>query len=434
MISWDKIKEIEYQFTKFQNHSSFLIRERLYKGSNVFGSGLQPVHQKMMSLIDKTNDNPIPPAYLEVKSDEFSANIKKLDDTLQLLFFMVENDGDKDEIVKLFSVIEIEINELDDFYQNGFSFDPSTIQSEEQLVNQRIFDLGLKIDDNFSQLSLSNEWRLRKATAATDETINFQELEELIEKAKLHALANVSEDYLALLSIIAINIRDVAAADLSKLRESLQFYITISKILADDLWFDLDGERITSEYIKDDIEHKVNLKNLDWLIKVHNSVIEEFPEEMHPEKFGVLLYKLSRDIREEFLWTVLRLAREQRNEELEEVSIAYANLASMLLSVHKNLVDEGLNDIASAITQADEIKALDIIDDLSELYSLDAVGTEKLVNAIKKQLDNLKLLAFQIIQMEDIRPTFQMIAQFTDIEANFDSGLTLEDYLNSLGN
>jgi len=35
--------------------------------------------------------------------------------------------------------------------------------------------------------------------------------------------------------------------------------------------------------------------------------------------------------------------------------------------------------------------------------------------------------------MEDIRPTFQMIAQFTDMEANFADGLSLEEYIESIG-
>lgn len=433
MLSWEIIKEIEDQFLRFQNHSTFIVRERLYKGSNVYGDGLQAVHSKMTEIILQLSNNPVPEDYLEVKNDEFLNHVKKIDDSIQMLTFLVENDGGTNDILKLFAVIEMEIQELAEFFSQGFTFDRSTIKSAEDLSNQRIFELGLKIDDNFSQISSSNEWRLRQANSQIEQTINFEKLVQLIEQAKIHALANVSEDYLAILSLIAIKIRDTAAADLSKLKDCLLFYITISKILGEDLSFEADGIVITSKYVKDDIEHKVNLKSLAWLVKVHNSITEEYPEEKYTAKFSILLYKLSRDVREEFLWTMLRLAREQHNEELEDISIAYATLASMLLSVNNNLKEAGMDDLASAITQADEIKALDVIDDLAELYSLNNLGTDKLVNAIKKQLDNLKLLAYQIIQMEDIRPTFQMIVQFTDMEANFADGLTLEDYIESLG-
>lgn len=433
MVNWEIIKEIENQFLRFQNHSAFIIRERLYKGSNVYGNGLQPVHEKIKEIVLQLSNTPVPEDYLEIKKDEFSNHVKKIMDTIQMLMFMVENEGDTNEILKLFTVIEMEIQELAEFFSRGFTFDPSTIKSAEDLTNQRIFELGLKIDDNFSQISSSNEWRLRKANFQTEQIIDFEELVQLIEQAKTHALVNVSEDYLAILSLIAIKIRDTAAADLSKLKECLLFYITTSKILGEDLLFELEGKVISSKYVKDDIEHKINMKSLAWLVKVHNSVTEEYPEEKYPAKFATLLYKLSRDVREEFLWTMLRLAREQHNEELEDISIAYATLASMLLSVNNNLIEAGMDDLASAITQADEIKALDVIDDLAELYALDNLGTDKLVNAIRKQLDNLKLLAYQIIQMEDIRPTFQMIVQFTDMEANFSDGLSLEEYIESLG-
>ncbi|MCE7736529.1 MAG: hypothetical protein GPJ54_16730 [Candidatus Heimdallarchaeota archaeon] len=433
MLSWEIIKEVENQFLRFKNHSAFIIRERLYKGSNVYGNGLQPVHTKMREIIVQLSNNPVPEDYLEIKKDEFSNHVKKIDDSIQMLIFMVENEGETNGILKLFTVIEMEIQELAEFFSLGFTFDPSTIKSAEDLTNQRIFELGLKIDDNFSQISSSNEWRLRKASPQNEQTINFEELVQLIENAKSHALTNVSEDYLALLSIMAIKIRDSAAADLSKLKECLLFYITTCKILGEDLSFEFEGVVITSKYVKDDIEHKINMKSLAWLVKVHNSITEEYPEEKYTSKFTTLLYKLSRDVREEFLWTMLRLAREQRNEELEDISIAYATLASMLLSVNNNLIEAGMDDLASAITQADEIKALDVIDDLAELYSLDNLGTDKLVNAIRKQLDSLKLLAYQIIQMEDIRPTFQMIVQFTDMEANFADGLSLEEYIESLG-
>lgn len=433
MSSLEIIKSIENEFLRYQNHSAFLIRERLYKGGSVYGNGLQPIHKMMSDLIQKVSDDPIPELYLENKKDEFATHTTKLSDTLQLLRFMVENEGNTDEILKLFSVIEMEIQDLDKFFSLGFTFDPSTVITDDDISNQRIFDLGLKIEDNFNQLSSSNEWRLRKSTPQTDQPIDFDELEALITKAKDQALKNVSEDYLGILSIMAINIRDIAAADLSKLKNSLKFYITATIILGDDLSFESDGVTITSQYVKDDIEHKVNLKNLDWLVKIHNSIIEEYPEEQYPKKFASLLYKLSRDAREEFLWTMLRLAREQQNIELEDISIAYATLASMLLSVNNNLIEAGLDDLASAITQADEIKALDVIDDLVDLYSMDNLGTEKLVGAIRKQLESLKILAFQIIQMEDIRPTFQMIVQFTDMEANFADGLTLEEYIRKLG-
>ncbi|MHA2030996.1 MAG: hypothetical protein ACW99A_07365 [Candidatus Kariarchaeaceae archaeon] len=433
MPGWEIIKDIENEFAYFRDHSAFFIRERLYKGSNVYGNGLRPIHLKMVELVEKTQSNPVPKVYLEMKNDDFSLHVTKLKDTIQLLNFMVNSDGDNDEVNKLFSVIEMEIQDLDSFLALGYTFDPDSIISDDEIAVHRIFDLGLKIEDNFNQLSSSNEWRRRKTESHHDQEINFEELELLIEKAKNYALLNTSEDYLGILSIMAINVRDIAASNLSKLEETLLFYVTVGQILCDDLNFDNDGNTITSKFVKDDIEHKVNLKNMQWLINVHNSIVEEYPEEKYAEKFAVLLYKLSRDAKEEFLWTMLRLAREQRNEELEDVSIAYANLASMLLSVNDSLMAAGMEELANAITQAEEIKALDAIDDLAEIYSQNSVGTGKLVKAIKKQLDNLKILAYQIIQMEDIRPTFRMIVQFTDMESNLDSGRTLEDYIDSIG-
>ena len=281
MSIWETMKEIENQFLLFKNHSTFIVRERLYKGGSGYGTGLQPIHLVMSELVNEIAKNPVPEGYMKIKEEDFSKHIKKLDSSLQLLMFMVENDGDKNEMVKLFNMIEIEIQDLDNFFSEGFTFDPSSIQTEDELTNQRIFDLGLKIDDNFTQLSSSSEWRLRKSSSQVEQNFDFDELELLIEKAKTYALKNISEDYLAILSSIAVKIRDVAATDLSKLKEALYFFITISKILGEDLSFQLDGTAITSQYVKDDIEHKVNLKSLDWLIKVHNSITEEYSEEKY---------------------------------------------------------------------------------------------------------------------------------------------------------
>ena len=428
-----RIKEIEDEFLNIQNHSSFIIRERLYKGSPKFGKGLRPLHEKVANINKKAVENEIPNEYLTLNGNEFTTLVQKLSETIQLLIFMVENGGIMDEILKLITLVEIEMDELENFVILGLNFDTSSIQTPDEISNQRVFELGLIIDDNFTQISSSSEWRLRKADDTLSSEINFDELSILIDFAKNTALLVNLEEYLELLSILSINIRDSAATDLMKLRSALEFFITTCRILYENPSFQFEGHVITSQSVKGDIEHKINLKKLDWLIKVHESITEEYPEDQYDEKFATLLYKLSRDASEEFLWTILRLAREQENQDLENISIAYANLASMLLSVNGNLIEIGRDDLASAITQAKEIRALDLIDDLVELYSLDNMGIEKLVNAIGKQLEDMKLLAYQIIQMDDIRDTFQMIVQFTDMDANFSDGMSLEDYISTLG-
>lgn len=434
MVTWEAIKDIEYQFSEFENHSMFFIRERLYKGGKSLGNGLRGPHEHLVDLIHETGINPPNTHFLEHKTDEFVRHVEKLKETLELLEFTAQRtDVGDEEILRFISIIEMEIKDIEDFFVASHSFDPRSILSEEELSRLRIGDLKLKIEDNFNQITMSSEWKRTISQETQAENANYQELITLIEDSKQVIQEIEIEGFLEILSRMATKIRDLAAQNVSELPSLLLMFATVSSIFKEELVFEYERNTITCHDVKDDIELRLNLSDITWLSKVHESIIEDDTLEDFTKEFAILLYVLSRNKREELKWGVKQIVKERKNERLNKVSDAYDQLLSIVLQVNDHLLEIGSRDISEAIITFKDTDPLDLIDINQIMFSSRGSFLLKLIEAINNQLESLKDLALQLIQMDDIRQFFTMITQFNTSTTHMESDQTVENYINSLG-
>ena len=112
----------------------------MYPGKNPFGDGLRPTHDKFLSLITKLEQYPLPEIYLKEKKQELLGLNAKLKESISLLQYTAENDGQPEEVVKMIAIVDLELTDLDNFFSEGYSFDPKSIQTDEEILQLRISD------------------------------------------------------------------------------------------------------------------------------------------------------------------------------------------------------------------------------------------------------------------------------------------------------
>ncbi|MHA2277249.1 MAG: hypothetical protein ACXAC2_15855 [Candidatus Kariarchaeaceae archaeon] len=342
--------------------------------------------------------------------------------SLELLPYLVEKDKDKDNINKILQHFDSNLFKLIEFIDNVRNYDQTKIIDPQFL---KIKELKEKIEDNINQLS----WKRSTTITSNTKPNTYDNLEQYYLMSSLRQCLIIEEvEYLTLLALIMAKIREVNFKDKNQFYNYLNFYLTLAKV------FSKEGMKIgslTKDDVKQDIERYINLNRLNWLVKLHNSIDESFHDEELIINFVQKLYLLARDPKEEFLWTMLTIARGEDNIFLEKISVDYAILAATLLSLTYDLRMYGMIDLTNAIKNISTISALDAIDDLMELYLPNEVQVEQLIKAMTKKLQNLKEFAYQIIQMEDLKSKFEIYIGLSGSGPG--TSTSLEEYIQNMG-
>lgn len=416
------LKKLLQFFEDCKNSNNFFLRERLYVGKPGTFIGLVHYHEFVEELLDRI-ESPFHEKFLLENQNEFENMSTELEEFLELVPYFVEKDNER--INKLIRYLEEEISKLELFIDKGLNYDPSVPIA----VIDKIKEIHELIDDNFYQLSRKHSIPVPYKRKILSSTENYEHY--LFGSCFRNSLLISDEDVLILMGVIITKIREKFFSSKQELYKYLNLYLTLTLIFSRNDTVEKLG--LDQNDVKQDVEHYINLNRLDWLVKLHQSFYEVNQGEELPINFAHQLYKLSRDSKEEFLWTMLRIAREQNNLDLEKVSVDFASLAATLLSLVHELKIHGLEDLAKAIKNVGTINALDAIDDLSELYRPEEINVEQLIKAMSRKLENLKEFSYQILQMDDLASNFKLYFSATGLNRINGSDQSLFSHIKSLG-
>ena len=435
------LSEIDLLLTKFENlehHSNFFIRERIYKGDGNAHSGVIKLHHTLTEIKQNMMIDPIPDDFLVFNQEVIDKTLRKVDETLDLLTNLDTSSLQKEDIGRYYSILDLEISEVVNLIDSSHFFDLNSITTEDQKEQETRENLFEKLEDNITQILASTGWRrfeekvrdsvgtnmilpIRKAglRTAVDLTRNVQNLE-----------------FLQLLAILFTKTRSEAALNLEFLDSSIPFLHTICRIFSftpeNPFSVKVENNYVIADDVKVDLEHKVNTGKFLWLIRLHDTVLEETSEEEILQVFAEKLYTLSRDRKQEFLWTMARIARDETNQEIEDLSIKLANLSTILISMVYDLKSLGYSELSSQIKNLSDISALDAVTDLVEIYQSGIPNVDHMITALKKQIEHQKEFAYKIMEITEIQASFEKIVKFTDMDFPFTDETTVEEYLNAL--
>lgn len=428
----DLIQTVRISFEDIRNHHKFLIRDRIYWGTGMFeGYGLSDVHNKFNTIsIVLTN---APDNALINHEEGLSISLMNLLDTLRLIIHMDDLSPNTSVMIKYINVAIIELAELKKITHKIVKFDPKKLVDEEQKILQDLIKTREFIEDNIHQIQMSFAWKLSRANTKTieDKEVFDRRLQNL--RRVIDGIQNIfSSDSLQLLTQMAVLMRDQSARSIDTLDDSLFLMNTLIQVFSEDKLYHINGtsKTIVGEDVRNDVERLLNTGRDHWLKHLLNFIKDMTSESKLIQKFVEKLYILSRDPKEQFLWTMSYLSRSHSNDHLENISFHYASLASSLLSLTNTLEEKGLLDISNKIIELGDISALDAIDDISELYNPEKIDVEHLIKAIEKGLDELKEIACLITSFDDLAINLFTIIQFTDMDARLTGIDSLNDYIN----
>ncbi len=433
----DLFRSISELFDFIKNHDKFIVRNRVYRGGGDFKQGLVSFHAKYQNIMQIFLE--VPKQNLLILEGEIETILEKINDSLNLVSNIDLIISHKKQVVKYIDVVRVEILDLNILMHDALILDPSDMKSKEEIESEFLKELQLKAEDNLDQITKSFEWKRNQALLQT--TLDGKELiaEHLIniEKAKKSIIKVINRHYLELLSNLANIIRNSAAKNFETIGLQLPLFITISNIFHENkeikLRDHINGSQFSPLDVKQDVERLLNTGRISWLTSLHTSIVED-PEDLgYITEFAETLLRLSSDPKEQFLWTMSYVARAQNSEELKEVSLAFAKLASSLLTLVNDLESAGKNDLVSEVLNLNDINPMESISDIGELYQINKIDVNNLIRGIKARLRHLKNLTFQILTFEDLRSIFFTIVQFTDANAELTNIDDLEDYIRYLG-
>ncbi len=428
--------QIEAVFSELENHNSYFIRKRVYMGEGgKFGNGLYPVHQKFKQIIARLK---------EVSDEQLKPNIELLDsvqiklfDTIRLVAGINGMTDSTINIINYISLAEHEVDDLDKVVDKIENYNPTTDKSDPEISSmENIARLRGIVEDNLNQLPKSFQWKEAEKTDEGKQLMNKRW--QLMLEAKMQIQLLENEKALKTIGMCITKIRNLSGEDITMVENNIPFLISFIKL------FQRDGELIRSdphniriltvEDIRADLEHLINTNRISWIQILHETIVgDEIDNLDNIKKFAYKLYELSRDPKEEFLWTMTTVARANNNSALERVTVSFAVLASSLLSIVVPLENYGLYDYSKRIMKMDNLDVSDAITDLSELYKPHEINTSHLIRGLSKKLDKLREIALQVITFDDIAAELYSIIQITDFNHNMREIDDLEDYIRNIG-
>ena len=435
------LSQIDLLLTKFENlehHSNFYIRERIYKGNGDAHSGVVRLHQTLTDIKQNMMLDPVPDDFLVFNQEVIDKTLRKVDETLELLSNLDTSSLQKEDIGRYYSILDLEISEVINLIDSSHFFDINSIATDDQKEQEIRESLCEKLEDNITQILVSTGWRrFEEKISSSPGTNMILAIREAGLRTAVDLMQKVQNlEFLQLLAILFTKTRSEAALNLEFLDSSIPFLHTICRIFSftseNPFSAKVENNFFIADDVKVDLEHKVNTGKFLWLIKLHETVLEDVSEEEILHVFAEKLYTLSRDRKQEFLWTMARIAREETNQEIEDLSIKLANLSTILISMVYDLKSLGYTELSSQIKNLSDISALDAVSDLVEIYQTGIPNIDHMITALKKQIEHQKEFAYKIMEITELQEVFEKIVKFTDMDFPFTDETTVEEYLKAI--
>ncbi len=425
MPSFSILSEINSSFNNIATHSKYMIRERIYHGKGAFkGYAVSDIHSKFNDISKLIEENISEKKFKQSKLPELC---DKLNDTINLIIELNQYTPKTEEIVKLIQLAELLTRELETEYNKTTKREEI---SDETIIKNQINDYKNKIIDNLTQIqiNLNREFEINNDTKI--------DINKKIDDIKSYTEKINEIKKLRSLSIIILKIRNNLTNNKDQLKLNINAVVSMAVFYSSNI-SEIEVENVDDIYshitindIITDIENKINVNRITWLLSLYQNIVYDPYSINDINKFFKKLFILSRDPREDYLWTMSNIARLTQSDELDKLSVHYATLASILLNLINTLNELGLTHISKRITNIREIDFKDAIQDISDLYNPKNIDVENLIRAVRYKLKEIKELCNSVIEFNDLAYEFFNIVQFTDMDANLTSIDDLKEYIN----
>lgn len=409
------VNKIEASFQRIKDHPKFIIRNRVYLGGGDYGEGLVRVHEKFTEI--KRGISDIPALSMEYNMSSVKKILKNIEETLDLFNQFDIKGMEADSAKKFITVASIEVDTLGEKLKEIATIDVSSIPTSDMVEQEKIEHLRSKIEDNLNQITKSFEWKSYTAQNANsiEGREKITERSELIPKCLVLASKLSDSKNLSLVSILSMHYRDAAAKNLETIDLNLPLLSSICRIF--NLYEEgkFNDDKLTAEAFRKDIEHMINTRRLAWLASIHHYYVISNDEKILM-KFVEEFYNMSRDPKDQFQKTLTIVARSQKNQQLDDITVKYANLASTVLSLRGKIEELGLSELIHLIEEIESMTIFDTID-INDLYHPENIEISHLVNTVSQQVKKLKELAQKIILIDELKEDLFTMIQFTDFEA-----------------
>ncbi len=420
------VDKIESSFTRIREHPKFIIRNRVYKGGGEYGGGLVEVYNKFQKVKGRLGE--IDPEIIKYNQETLQKIFGNIIETLELFNEFDMKGMEVDSAKKFITVASIEVDSLQEKLNEISMIDVSSIPTDDMKLQANLDLLRSKIEDNLSQIMKSYEWKSFIARNGTtlDGREKIDSWKDLIPSCIVLSSHLTNPENLALVSILSMHFRDSAARNLESIDMNLPLLRSIIRLLIRFEKGEIEDKQLTEDAFRKDVEHMINTKRLAWLGSIHRYyVISDDPSILLT--FAKEFYIMSRDPKDQFQKTLTIVARSQKNDELDDITVKYANLASTVLSLRNRIEELGLVEILNLIEELESMTIFDTLD-INDLYHPEKIDISHLINTVATQVEKLKDLALEIIQIEELKEDLFTMIQFTDFEANLSDPSELTAY------
>lgn len=432
------IRNLENVFSNLENHNTYFIRNRIYLGGGNFGTGVRPIHLRYKELIIEIKN--LPKENIEMNKEKLDASLLKITDTIRYLENVEGLSDNKEDILKFIEIGTYEVEELSKVLEIIRSFDHTQVADPERIKKEKIQESQQLIEDNLNQLTKSYEWKNSETNLST--SIEGKEIvsrrKELMERAKegLNQINNI--DILSTLSVMVQMIRNSVATDVNTLDYNLPMFISFIKLFRNENLmikthsYTIRKDHLSIEDIRLDLDGLLIANKLSIIATIHDNMVVKGEDESI-NKFAAKLYEIFRDSEEEFNQVLGRIVGMKNDAILSKMFEGYILITKSLKTLVPELDKLGLSDMSRKINELINIKSVDIVPNLQDLYHLHSFDLEKCKDILLTKINDLKQLAHQLTNFDDVAASLFSIVQFTDLKAQMLDVNSLEDYINNIG-
>lgn len=432
------IRNLENVFSNLENHNTYFIRNRIYLGGGSFGTGVRPIHLRYKELIIDlkkiSNEN------IDMNKEKLDASLLKITDTIRFLGNVEGLSDSKEDIIKFIEIGTFEVEELSKVLDTIRSFDPTQIADPERLMDEKIQESQQLIEDNLNQLTKSYEWKNSETelSMSIEGKEVIQRRKGMMERAKegLNLINNV--EILSTLSVLVQMIRNTVATDVNTLDYNLPMFISFIKLFRDENLmikthsYTIRKDHLSIDDIRLDLDSLLIANKLPIIATIHDNMVNN-EEDESINKFAAKLNEIFRDSEEEFNQVMGRIVQIKDDTHLFKLFKGYLLISKSLKTLVPELNKLGLSDMSRKINELKDIKSVDVIPNLQDLYHLDSFDVDNCNKILSTKIRDLKQLAIQLTNFDDVAASLFSIVQFTDLNAQMLDVESLNDYINKIG-
>jgi hypothetical protein len=400
----DFAKILEY-FDTFENHHSYLIREKIYQGQGLFETKTMLEH-----VVEECAD--IQADVLVFHQQKLNNFLKDIEESIQIILSYSDLNLDFHEVPKYALLIQSLVEDLHKFISGLQEQTDSDIEEIELYKKEDELErLKFKFEDNIDQILKSFSWKeYESKILRTQADTEFDEFAYLLTKfnsSKVLGSQIPKKEYLDVLTRLTVGVRDIVVDNFEAVFTFIPLVEAVCKIFNQDQDIQLEENRqpITVEYIRQTINHFIGTNRIQWMGSFYETIMEDSPkgedQNLH-RVFADRLYYTTKDPKEYFLWTMSYYSRIHDDRELIQLSSKVANLTGTLLTIVDRLEKLDQHSIVASIVNLDSIGLEDAVNDLSEIYERHKDWLVLMKQALKSKLDRLKRLLTRILQFDEV--------------------------------